>query len=127
MTLVLLAVGTGLGLSVVSPWAGSGVSATTFKITTGLYLIVIAMIAPSIGGYLAVYDGNTDVPWFLSGESGPLYLSDRASRRPTLQPQNRAASRIDFAENRVITTERHFAACLNWPSAFEKRTFQQLI
>ena len=53
ITLVLLAFGTGLGLSVVSPWSGSGVSATTFKITTGLYLIVIAMIASSIGGYLA--------------------------------------------------------------------------
>jgi hypothetical protein len=53
MTLVLLAFGTGLGLSMVSPWTGSGVSATTFKITTGLYLIVIAMISSSIGGYLA--------------------------------------------------------------------------
>ena len=53
MTLVLLAFGTGLGLSMVSPWAGSGISATTFKITTGLYLIVIAMISSSIGGYLA--------------------------------------------------------------------------
>ena len=49
MTLVLLAFGTGLGLTMVSPWAGSGISATTFKITTGLYLIVIAMIASSIG------------------------------------------------------------------------------
>jgi hypothetical protein len=38
---------------VVSPWSGSGISATTFKITTGLYLIVIAMLASSIGGYLA--------------------------------------------------------------------------
>jgi hypothetical protein len=37
----------------VSPWSGSGVSATTFKITTGLYLIVIAMLASSIGGYIA--------------------------------------------------------------------------
>jgi hypothetical protein len=53
MTLVLLAFGTGLGLSMVSPWTSSGVSATTFKITTGLYLIVIAMISSSIGGYLA--------------------------------------------------------------------------
>jgi hypothetical protein len=53
MTLLLLAFGTGLGLSMVSPWSGAGVSATTFKITTGLYLIVIAMIASSIGGYLA--------------------------------------------------------------------------
>jgi len=53
MTLVLLAFGTGLGLSSISPWPGSGVSATTFKITTGIYLIVIAMISSSIGGYLA--------------------------------------------------------------------------
>jgi hypothetical protein len=53
LTLVLIAFGTGLGLSVVSPWAGSGVSATTFKIGTGLYLVVIAMMSSSIGGYIA--------------------------------------------------------------------------
>lgn len=53
LTLVLLAFGTGLGLSVVSPWGNSGASATTFKITTGLYLVVIAMISSSVGGYLA--------------------------------------------------------------------------
>lgn len=53
LTLLLLAFGTGLGLTMVSPWSGSGVSATTFKITTGLYLIVIAMLASSIGGYIA--------------------------------------------------------------------------
>ncbi|BBO03357.1 MULTISPECIES: hypothetical protein [Bradyrhizobium] len=53
LTIVLLAFGTGLGLTMVSPWSGSGVSATTFKITTGLYLIVIAMLASSIGGYIA--------------------------------------------------------------------------
>ena len=53
VTLVLLAFGTGLGLSMVSPWASTGISATTFKITTGIYLIVIAMISSSIGGYMA--------------------------------------------------------------------------
>jgi len=53
LTLVLLAFGTGLGLTMVSPWSGSGVSATTYKITTGLYLIVIAMLSSSIGGYIA--------------------------------------------------------------------------
>jgi len=53
LTLVLLAFGIGMGFSVVSPWAGAGVSATTFKIGTGLYLIVIAMISSSIGGYIA--------------------------------------------------------------------------
>ena len=53
LTLVLLAFGAGMGFSAVSPWADSGVSATTFKVGTGLYLIVVAMIASSIGGYLA--------------------------------------------------------------------------
>src|SRR5450631_4046942 len=53
LTLVVLAFGIGLGLSVVSPWSGSCVSATTFKIGTGLYLVVIAMLSLSIGGYMA--------------------------------------------------------------------------
>ncbi len=53
LTLVLLSLGAGLGLSIVSPWANSGVSATTFEIGTGLYFIVMAMISSAIGGYLA--------------------------------------------------------------------------
>ncbi|WP_322516335.1 hypothetical protein SR870_01755 [Rhodopseudomonas palustris] len=53
LTLVLLAFGAGVGFSVVSPWGSSGVSATTFKIGTGLYFIVIAMISSAVGGYLA--------------------------------------------------------------------------
>ena len=58
LTLVLLAFGVGLGLSVVSPWTGAGVSTTTFKIGTGLYLIVIAMLSSSIGGYIAGRSGS---------------------------------------------------------------------
>src|ERR1700721_4316640 len=53
LTLVLLSFGAGMGFSVVSPWANSGVSATTFKIGTGLYFIVMAMISSAIGGVLA--------------------------------------------------------------------------
>jgi hypothetical protein len=53
LTLVLLSFGAGVGFSVVSPWGNSGVSATTFKIGTGLYFIVIAMISSAVGGYLA--------------------------------------------------------------------------
>src|SRR5258705_1308318 len=74
LTLVLMAFGTGLGLAVVSPWTGSGVSATTFKIGTGLYLVVIAMIASSIGGYLA---GRLRSGW--SGVHGDeVYFRDTA-------------------------------------------------
>jgi hypothetical protein len=53
LTLVMLSLGSGLGLSVVSPWAHSGVSATTFEIGTGLYFVVMAMISSALGGYLA--------------------------------------------------------------------------
>jgi hypothetical protein len=53
LTLVLLTFGMGMGFSVVSPWGNSGVSATTFKIGTGLYFVVMAMISSAVGGYLA--------------------------------------------------------------------------
>ena len=53
LTLVLLSFGAGMGFSVVSPWGNSGVSATTFKVGTGLYFIVMAMISSAVGGYLA--------------------------------------------------------------------------
>jgi hypothetical protein len=53
LTLLMLAFGAGMGFSVVSPWSNSGVSSTTFSLWAGLYLVVVAMIASSIGGYLA--------------------------------------------------------------------------
>jgi hypothetical protein len=74
LTFVLLAFGVGLGLSVVSPWAGAGVSATTFKIGTGLYLIVIAMLSSSIGGYLA---GRLRTRW-VAVHSDEVYFRDTA-------------------------------------------------
>jgi hypothetical protein len=69
-----LAFGIGLGLSVVSPWSGAGVSPGTFKISTGLYLIVIAMLASSIGGYLA---GRLRTRW-LGVDSDEVYFRDTA-------------------------------------------------
>jgi hypothetical protein len=74
LTFVLLAFGVGLGLSVVSPWAGAGVSATTFKIGTGLYLIVIAMLSSSIGGYVA---GRLRTRW-IGVHSDEVYFRDTA-------------------------------------------------
>ena len=74
LTLVILAFGIGLGLSVVSPWGGSGVSATTFKIGTGLYLVVIAMLSSSIGGYIA---GRLRSRW-IGVHSDEVYFRDTA-------------------------------------------------
>src|SRR5262249_60480826 len=53
LTLLLMAFGAGMGFSAVSPWAGSGISATTFHVSAGIYLIVIAMLASTVGGYPA--------------------------------------------------------------------------
>src|SRR5450631_2435053 len=74
LTLVVLAFGIGLGLSVVSPWGGSGVSATTFKIGTGLYLVVIAMLSSSIGGYIT---GRLRSRW-IGVHSDEVYFRDTA-------------------------------------------------
>jgi hypothetical protein len=53
LTLVLLAFGSGMGFSAVSPWSDAGVSAGTFKLATGVYLIIVSMLASTVGGYIA--------------------------------------------------------------------------
>jgi hypothetical protein len=51
--LLLLAFGAGIGLSAVSPWSDSGVAGSTFETGTGIYLVIVGVMASAIGGYLA--------------------------------------------------------------------------
>jgi len=51
-SLILLALGSGLGLASVSPWHNSGPSATTFTVMTGVWLIIVQWLASGMGGYL---------------------------------------------------------------------------
>lgn len=74
LTLLLLSFGAGMGFSMSSPWAGAGASATTFKISTGIYLIVVAMLSSSIGGYLA---GRLRTKW-TGVHSDEVYFRDTA-------------------------------------------------
>ena len=53
LTVVLVVLGSAVGLATVSPWSGAAVSATTFKVTAGLYLVAVAMISSTVGGYMA--------------------------------------------------------------------------
>jgi hypothetical protein len=53
LALLLVAFGAGLGLSAVSPWSDSGVSASSFKTGTGIYLVIVAVMSSAVGGYLA--------------------------------------------------------------------------
>jgi hypothetical protein len=74
VTLILLAFGVGVGFSVVSPWADQGVSSTTFHVGAGIYLIVVAMLASTIGGYLA---GRLRARWSTVHEH-EIYFRDTA-------------------------------------------------
>ncbi len=52
VSLVLLALASGLGLASVSPWPDSGTSLTTFSVTTAIGLIVVQWLASATGGYM---------------------------------------------------------------------------
>lgn len=52
-TVLLIAFGTGLGFSAVSPWNDSGLSAGGFRTATGIYLVLISIMSSALGGYLA--------------------------------------------------------------------------
>ena len=53
VSLILLALGSGLGFAEISPWPGRGVSGTTFTITTAIWLILTQWISAGLGGYIA--------------------------------------------------------------------------
>ena len=52
LSLIMLILGTGLGLSSVSPWANRGVTATTFGISSILWITFTQFVAAGMGGYL---------------------------------------------------------------------------
>jgi hypothetical protein len=53
LSLMLLALGAGVGFSSISPWAHSPASAATVGWAAIVWIIVMQMIASSVGGYLA--------------------------------------------------------------------------
>lgn len=74
LALILVMLGTGLGLSSVSPWAYSGVSATTFGVSTILWLTFTQIVASGMGGYLA---GRLRTRW-VSVQLDEVYFRDTA-------------------------------------------------
>jgi hypothetical protein len=52
-SLILILLGTGLGLSVVSPWAHDGISAEAAGVSTIVWITVVQLLASVLGGYLA--------------------------------------------------------------------------
>lgn len=74
LSLILLMLGTGLELSSVSPWAFSGISATTFGVSTILWLTFTQLVASGMGGYLA---GRLRIKW-VAVHTDEVYFRDTA-------------------------------------------------
>jgi hypothetical protein len=72
--LILLALGTGLGFSAVSPWANTGASASTLGASAIIWLILMQLIASCMGGYIA---GRLRTKW-ASIHTDEVYFRDTA-------------------------------------------------
>jgi hypothetical protein len=52
-TVILVALGSGIGFASVSPWPDRGVSVASFAVTTAIWLIVTQWVSAALGGYIA--------------------------------------------------------------------------
>lgn len=53
VSVVLFALGSGLGFALTSPWEDQGIKVTTFAATTAIWLIVMQWLSSAAGGYVA--------------------------------------------------------------------------
>jgi hypothetical protein len=74
LSLILLALGAGLGLSSVSPWSNVGASASTIGTAAIVWLILMQVISSSMGGYLA---GRLRTKW-ANVHTDEVYFRDTA-------------------------------------------------
>ena len=74
LSLALLALGTGIGLSAVSPWVNASVSASAIGWTAIGWLVLMQLIASSAGGYLA---GRLRTKW-VNVHTHEVYFRDTA-------------------------------------------------
>lgn len=52
VSLVLVLLGSGLGLAAISPWSGAGASVTTFAVSAVIWFVATQWIASAFGGYI---------------------------------------------------------------------------
>ena len=74
ISLILVALGTGIGLSSVSPWSNAAASASAVSETAIVWLIVSQIIASAMGGYLA---GRLRTKW-VNVHTDEVYFRDTA-------------------------------------------------
>jgi hypothetical protein len=73
-SLILAALGTGFDLASISPWPRTGASATTFKVMTAIWLIVMQWLSAALGGYIT---GRLRTKW-VNTHSDEVFFRDTA-------------------------------------------------
>ncbi|MDX8452847.1 hypothetical protein RFM98_08770 [Mesorhizobium sp. VK9D] len=73
LTVVLMLIGSGLGLTMVSPWTGAA-SVTTFAVSAAVWLIVVQWLSAGLGGYLT---GRLRTKW-VGIHDNEVYFRDTA-------------------------------------------------
>ena len=74
ITLLLVALVAGIGLSSVSPWSPANPSATTFTLLAAVWLIIVQWLSSGLGGYLA---GRLRTKW-VGLHSDEVFFRDTA-------------------------------------------------
>ncbi len=74
LSLILLLLGTGFGLTMVSPWSSEGISSTSFGVSSIVGITLISLAASALGGYLA---GRLRTRW-VNTHSDEVYFRDTA-------------------------------------------------
>jgi len=52
-TVVLMVLGSGLGLTLISPWSAESASLTTIAASTAIWLVIVQWLSSALGGYLS--------------------------------------------------------------------------
>src|SRR5256885_1932303 len=74
LSLILLALGAGFGLSATSPWSNVGASASRVGVGAIIWLIIVQIMAFAIGGYIA---GRMRTKW-VGVHTDEVYFRDTA-------------------------------------------------
>lgn len=126
LSLSLLALGAGAGLSSLSPWSASGASPATVGVGALLWLAVVELISCAIGGYIAgrlrtkwvnvhsddVYFRDTAhgfLVWAVSFVLTAAFLTTAASAMVGSEPRTPNATR---GESAVVDSNRYFVDSL---------------
>ncbi|RWG83357.1 hypothetical protein [Mesorhizobium sp.] len=72
LTVILMLVGSGLGLTMMSPWGSASV--TTFAVSTAIWLVIVQWLSSALGGYIA---GRLRTKW-VNVHTDEVYFRDTA-------------------------------------------------